>query len=188
MEATFRGSREQLNALLRDLPNYLTGDLPDPTGEVERMYIKLGQKALEIIYGALLVKSEGDTDEAGEEWVDVKPRTRRRRRGKFRNQEVILRDTDDMFASLKPTGIPGAIMGQVFKVFKGGVAVGTSVVSEKGFNYPRAHNTGTKFMPKRMLWPPWEEWPDHWQQKIVNEIKVGASRLLKALIEMESFE
>lgn len=73
-QATFRGTRAELKALLRRLPSVLSGRTPDPTGQVEPLLLDLGLQALTITRETFLVKSQGGTDDAGIKWDELDPR------------------------------------------------------------------------------------------------------------------
>lgn len=80
VRVTFRGTREQLTALLRQVPATLAGRLPDPTGTVQGLQLRVGMTALSLIRQAFVVKSRGGTDEAGLKWAPLAPSTIARRR------------------------------------------------------------------------------------------------------------
>lgn len=75
----WKGSRASLLRALQQLPALLAGRLHDPTGEVRRLYVRLGLVALSVIRASFVVKARGGTDAAGLKWAPLAPSTVRAR-------------------------------------------------------------------------------------------------------------
>lgn len=189
-EVVWRGTRAGLRRLLYRVPRYLAGDLPDPTGEVEKMYQRLGQAALQIIFTSFVIKAgQGNNsgqDEAGETWRSLAPSTVRKRKNKGTwGGGQILVEKGNLLESLKPKA--GGVFGdQVLVLLSNGVAVGTKV-KNKGRPYGLFHHLGTNQMPQRRLWAKWEDWPDEWRERLRDEIRNGVAALLYALIQLNYY-
>ena len=69
-------TRKQRANLKRLLPAVLTGKVPDPTGGmVEQLHLRVGFLILGLFKQAFLAKSRGGTDEAGQRWTPLSPKT-----------------------------------------------------------------------------------------------------------------
>lgn len=108
-----------LRRLMAQVPLYLAGRLPDPTGEVRALQIRLGVLVLSIIRQSFIEKARGRADASGLKWKPLALSTiARRRAGKSKSTGrrgrhgmanaragvavEILRDTGRLLASLSP--------------------------------------------------------------------------------------
>lgn len=159
MATQFRGTKEQLKALLRQLPGILAGTAPDPTGIGERLRIRMGNAFLAKVQNEYILKSTGGTDAAGITWEPPQ-------------QELghpLLMDTDALFDSLAPgegdrkSGAPG----QVFEADTPMLRVG-SEVPHAAYQFK-----GTKNIPARPAWPPDGNLPQAWWDEIYAALNAG---------------
>ena len=81
----------------------------------------------------------------------------------------ILRDTGRLINSLSP-GVVST--DQIFRLGRGSVTVGTNV------KYAAAHHFGTGRIPRRRLWPDWNDWPNEWKAEIHDAIRDGIADLI----------
>lgn len=72
---TFRGTKRELHARMRNLPKYIDGKLPDIYGFGRLFKTRLIYFLFQRIHDAYLVKSEGGTDDAGIKWPPLKQST-----------------------------------------------------------------------------------------------------------------
>jgi len=166
----FRGSRDDVRKLLRQVPRALAGKDGDPTGAVRDLQLAAGMTALSLIKDAFVQKARGGTDAAGDSWAPLADSTKRKKRR--RGNPEILRDTGVLLNSLSP-GV--SVPGQVLEVHPGEVIVGTNVP------YAPFIHLGTPRMPARPLWPSPEKWPSEWWSLILRKVQEGTLRLLMRL-------
>jgi len=77
---TYRGTSDQVRAVLRRLPAALAGRAPDPLGIARGIQLRLGVALLSKIQQAFIVKSRGGTGDDGIRWAPLKPQTIAQRR------------------------------------------------------------------------------------------------------------
>lgn len=143
---------------------------------------------LKHISEAFIVKSRGGTDETGERWAPLSPKTiasRLRKKSKVRHptppfdkyarsQVDILRDTGKLLKSLTPYTSSSE---KVFSVSQSSVIIGTR---RKG---AAAHHRGIPGrLPQRRLWPPQSNWPSSWWSDILEVTRKGVVSTLTDLI------
>lgn len=68
-------TQAQVQALLAQLVQALTGQASDPTGMAQQLQLRLGLMALSLLKGAFVVKAKGGTDAAGLSWAPLKRTT-----------------------------------------------------------------------------------------------------------------
>ncbi len=229
-----RATRDAVRQAVAHIPHGMRGG----GTEANAMMTRVGLTALGRIKRAFVVKSRGGTDEAGDRWAPLSPRTiaysRRggrtkaergresrpsqaltakqqerwwamyrqglaiyrgdkgsaakrawgilKREGattllqKYGGRQVeILRDTGLLLNSLSP-GYGGA--EQVFRVYNGGVIVGTN---RRG---AAAHHRGIPGrLPQRRLWPDPSRWPASWWQDIMEQARQGLVDIAMSLLK-----
>lgn len=69
------GAKQELYRRLAELPAVLSGRLPDPSGEAQRLWRLAGVEALAVAREAFIEKARGGTDAAGITWAPLKPAT-----------------------------------------------------------------------------------------------------------------
>ncbi len=128
-----------------------------------------GNALLRRIKEAFLIKMGGGTDETGERWAPLSPRTIAKR-GKRRKIDI-LRDTGKLLRTLSPGS---TIAEKVFRVAPGSVTIGTS---RKG---AAAHHKGVPLrnLPQRRLWPKPKNWPPGWKRDILEPLRAGVVKLI----------
>ena len=125
----------------------LSGKIPDPSGQVQALMMRVGITLLSEVQRDFITKARGGTGRDGIKWEPLKPQTVHRRRGHGVGGVEILRDTGELFRSLEP-GLgtqPSGASGQVFELEPGAVTIGT--------NKKPWHHRGNERLPARPLWP-----------------------------------
>jgi len=83
-----------------------------------------------------------------------------------------------------PVAVPIGVVhlpGQVFRLRKDGVEVGTSVP------YATAHHFGVPDkLPQRRLWPPVGKWPAHWWLELAKQLRAGVTEIVLHLLQNKS--
>jgi hypothetical protein len=77
---SFRGTREDLLAVIRDIPRVLAGDAPDSYGIARRLQLRVGVAVLSQVQQDFLRKSRGGSGRDGIVWPPLKPATIAQRR------------------------------------------------------------------------------------------------------------
>lgn len=160
---TYRGSRADLDRLLRAVPLILAGRLPDPLGITRLVAFRMANSLLSVLTQDLMVLSRGGTSRDGRKWALLAPATiekrlpkaikaarRRLRQGRGKPADSRLnfstgpdnipigRDTARMFRSLA-----AAVMDEfanpdtVFEVTGGTLTVGTNCTYAEPFHRGR---------------------------------------------------
>lgn len=80
MVATWRGGRDELLGLLRQIPLVLSGRLPDSDGVGKGLALRLGVALLSQVQQDFLTKARGGTGRDGIQWKPLLPATIARRR------------------------------------------------------------------------------------------------------------
>ncbi len=128
-----------------------------------------------LVYRQFLAKFKGDKSRAARTaWAILKAKGAQTLLSKYGNEQVdILRDTGIMYNSLSP-GVETVTYhnirsraGQVFRVGRGEVIVGTNVP------YAKYHHEGTRRIPQRRLWPEPHKWPSTWWMDIAKQARNG---------------
>ncbi len=165
-DAVLRLTRQQAAAALAPLPALLAGTLPDPTGMVAPLRLRLGVMALSFIKADFVLKSQGLPGESTPAWKPLAASTiARRRQGRGAGTPQILRDTGRLLNSLSPGG-PGSLLEPI----PAGVRVGTNVAY-------------AEFVAEdRPLWPEWEQWPERWRREILAELARGSQAIALDLL------
>jgi hypothetical protein len=185
----FRGTREELRRLLRDLPLVLAGRAPDPLGIARGLQLRLGTTLLSKVQQDFITKSRGGVGTDGVKWAPLSPKTIARRRkgpkGKGKKKKAapapvdILRNTGELLRSLSP-GVdekPSGAPGQVFDVSRPGVIV-------VGTNKKPYHHKGIPGrLPARPLWPVDGKIPGAWLPAIHLAAARGVLRAIALLCE-----
>lgn len=73
-------SRAEVKQILGLVPGICAGNIPDSSGVIHEMQIRLGTLLLDKIQDAFVAKARGGTDEAGESWPKLKRATIANRR------------------------------------------------------------------------------------------------------------
>jgi len=104
--AAWKGPPSELLKMIQLLPLMLTGRAPDPTGEVRRLYIRLGLVALSIIRTSFIIKARGGTDAAGIRWKPLAASTvrSRLRKAKLPTERQARRELEEARATVARTG------------------------------------------------------------------------------------
>lgn len=186
-------SKGKISQAILSIPQGMTGT-SGTTSDQRESLIKLGNALLGKIREAFITKSTGGTDEAGDRWVPLSPKTvqarmrqhqsgtktkkrlskkdleegdspaRRRIKSIIRGKPRILVNTGKLLESLSPNS---KSKYQILDVATGSVIIGTS--------YPGAmthhHGSYSKNIPQRRLWPPINKWPDSWWKEIKDKLK-----------------
>lgn len=151
-------SRRDLSSAVGRLPRSLVGRVPDPTGAVKRILRKGGDKAVELIRHAYLVKAGGGRDAAGLKWAPLKPSTlaAKKRAGAPRD---ILINSRSLLGSIG-VGDKSVVSLSALPSRPNAITLGTDVP------YAEFHHNGTIHMPARPLWPDPSRWPPQWWRQI----------------------
>lgn len=75
MNIKWRGTAEALEQKIQDLPHVISGRVPDSTGAVHWLLLRVGMVVLDLVKDAYVTKSEGGTDQMGIKWEPLSPVT-----------------------------------------------------------------------------------------------------------------
>lgn len=165
-DGVVRLTRQEAAQALAPLPAILAGRVPDPTGLVAPLRLRLGMMALAFIKADFVRKAQGGAGESTPPWKPLAASTiARRRQGRGQGAPEILRDTGRLLNSLSPGG-PGSLLEQI----PAGVRIGTNV----GY---AGHVAGD-----RPLWPEWDQWPERWRKAILDELATGTKAVALELL------
>jgi hypothetical protein len=171
-----RASRAAVRAVIARIPEVARGG----GATANLMMARTGVALLDRIKAAFLVKSKGGTDDGGDRWRPLLPKTaaRSQQKGKQskkkQGERGILRDTGALLASLSPDK---ESRDQVFRVGPGSVTVGTN---RRG---ALAHHGGVPGrLPQRRLWPAPKKWPGTWWQPVLRQVQLGIVDIAVRLI------
>lgn len=70
-----RKTRAEVKRILQKLPDIIGGKAPDPSGIATALLTRVGMEALSRIKQAFIVKARGGTDDAGDRWQPLSPKT-----------------------------------------------------------------------------------------------------------------
>lgn len=198
----FRGSSDQLRAILHRLPAILAGRVPDPGGVVRAMQLRMGNAWLSQVYQDFLVKSRGGTGRDGIKWPPLDPKTTAARkrskssvaefnRAKKRDPKLtklafygarkadIGIDTARMVRSLTAgyEDQPAASPDQVLKLGRGELIIGSNVPYTGAFHRGRPGR-----QPPRPITPLNGRIPDAYQPALALAMNRGILTVLAYLL------